>query len=67
VVALIVAPSLEPDAVASRGGWHRAGGPGVAKAHEIGREEGWIAGLVMVLVGLLNVLLALTADTTTLM
>jgi predicted murein hydrolase (TIGR00659 family) len=31
---------------------------GVAKAHEIGREEGSIAGLVMVLVGLLNVLAA---------
>ena len=31
---------------------------GVAKANQIGREEGSIAGLVMVLVGLLNVLAA---------
>ncbi|HWK44335.1 MAG TPA: LrgB family protein [Stellaceae bacterium] len=35
-----------------------AHGAGVAKAHQIGREEGSIAGLVMVLVGLLNVLAA---------
>lgn len=35
-----------------------AHGIGVAKAHEIGREEGSIAGLVMVLVGLTNVLAA---------
>lgn len=35
-----------------------AHGAGTAKAHEIGREEGSIAGLVMVLVGLLNVLAA---------
>jgi putative effector of murein hydrolase len=35
-----------------------AHGAGAAKAHEIGREEGTIAGLVMVLVGLLNVLTA---------
>ncbi|GGC87726.1 LrgB family protein [Chelatococcus reniformis] len=35
-----------------------AHGAGTAKAHEIGREEGSIAGLVMVLVGLSNVLLA---------
>lgn len=35
-----------------------AHGAGVAKAHSIGREEGSIAGLVMVLVGLLNVLAA---------
>jgi predicted murein hydrolase (TIGR00659 family) len=35
-----------------------AHGAGTAKAHEIGREEGSIAGLVMVLVGLLNVLIA---------
>ncbi|MFS8048324.1 LrgB family protein [Rhizobium sp. BR 314] len=35
-----------------------AHGVGVAKAHEIGREEGSIAGLVMVLVGLTNVLAA---------
>jgi predicted murein hydrolase (TIGR00659 family) len=35
-----------------------AHGAGTAKAHEIGREEGSIAGLVMVLVGLLNVLVA---------
>ncbi len=35
-----------------------AHGIGVAKAHEIGREEGSIAGLVMVLVGLANVLAA---------
>lgn len=35
-----------------------AHGAGTAKAHEIGREEGSVAGLVMVLVGLLNVLLA---------
>lgn len=33
-----------------------AHGAGVAKAHQIGREEGSIAGLVMVLVGLVNVL-----------
>lgn len=33
-----------------------AHGAGVAKAHEIGQEEGSIAGLVMVLVGLVNVL-----------
>jgi predicted murein hydrolase (TIGR00659 family) len=33
-----------------------AHGAGTAKAHEIGREEGSIAGLVMVLVGLMNVL-----------
>lgn len=35
-----------------------AHGAGTAKAHEIGREEGSIAGLVMVLVGLCNVLAA---------
>ena len=35
-----------------------AHGAGAAKAHELGREEGSIAGLVMVLVGLLNVLAA---------
>lgn len=35
-----------------------AHGIGVAKAHEIGQEEGSIAGLVMVLVGLTNVLAA---------
>ncbi len=35
-----------------------AHGAGVAKAHLIGREEGSIAGLVMVMVGLLNVLAA---------
>jgi len=35
-----------------------AHGAGVAKAHEIGREEGSVAGLVMVVVGLLNVLIA---------
>ncbi len=31
---------------------------GVNKAHGIGREEGAVAGLVMVLVGLVNVLIA---------
>ena len=35
-----------------------AHGVGTAKAHEIGREEGSIAGLTMILVGLFNVLLA---------
>ncbi len=35
-----------------------AHGAGVARAHQIGREEGSIAGLVMVLVGLVNVLAA---------
>jgi len=35
-----------------------AHGAGVAKAHQIGRVEGSIAGLVMVLVGLVNVLAA---------
>ena len=35
-----------------------AHGAGTAKAHEIGRREGSVAGLVMVLVGLFNVLLA---------
>ncbi|GBD48656.1 LrgB family protein [Methylopila sp. Yamaguchi] len=35
-----------------------AHGAGTARAHEIGREEGSIAGLVMVLVGLMNVLAA---------
>lgn len=35
-----------------------AHGAGTAKAHEIGRQEGSIAGLVMVLVGVLNVFLA---------
>lgn len=35
-----------------------AHGAGTAKAHEMGREEGSIAGLVMVLVGLFNVLFA---------
>jgi len=35
-----------------------AHGAGVAKAHGIGREEGAVAGLVMVLVGLVNVLAA---------
>ena len=35
-----------------------AHGAGVAKAHSIGREEGTVAGLVMVLVGLINVLAA---------
>jgi putative effector of murein hydrolase len=33
-------------------------GAGTAKAHEIGRPEGSVAGLVMALVGLFNVLLA---------
>ncbi|GGA78771.1 murein hydrolase effector protein LrgB [Brucella endophytica] len=35
-----------------------AHGAGVAKAHQIGREEGSIAGLVMVMVGMVNVLAA---------
>ena len=35
-----------------------AHGAGTAKAHEIGPEEGSVAGLIMVLVGLLNVLTA---------
>jgi predicted murein hydrolase (TIGR00659 family) len=35
-----------------------AHGAGTAKAHEIGREEGAVAGLVMVLVGLFNLLAA---------
>ena len=35
-----------------------AHGAGTAKAYEIGAEEGSIAGLVMVLVGVFNVLLA---------
>ncbi len=35
-----------------------AHGAGVAKAYEVGREEGSIAGLVMVLAGLFNVLMA---------
>jgi predicted murein hydrolase (TIGR00659 family) len=35
-----------------------AHGAGTAKAHELGREEGSIAGLVMVLVGLFNVVMA---------
>ncbi|AYD00533.1 LrgB family protein [Neorhizobium sp. NCHU2750] len=35
-----------------------AHGAGVAKANQIGREEGSVAGLVMVLVGLVNVLAA---------
>jgi len=35
-----------------------AHGAGTAKAHEIGTEEGSVAGLIMVLVGLLNVLIA---------
>lgn len=35
-----------------------AHGAGVARAHELGSEEGSIAGLIMVLVGLFNVLLA---------
>ena len=33
-----------------------AHGAGTAKAYELGREEGSIAGLVMVLIGLMNVL-----------
>jgi putative effector of murein hydrolase len=35
-----------------------AHGAGVAKAQQIGQEEGTIAGLVMVLVGLVNVFAA---------
>lgn len=35
-----------------------AHGAGVARAHQIGQEEGSIAGLVMVIVGLVNVLVA---------
>jgi putative effector of murein hydrolase len=35
-----------------------AHGAGTAKAYEVGRQEGSIAGLTMVLVGLLNVLIA---------
>jgi len=35
-----------------------AHGAGTAKAHEFGRQEGSVAGLVMVLVGLFNILLA---------
>ena len=35
-----------------------AHGAGVAKAHQIGRQEGSVAGLVMVLVGMVNVLAA---------
>jgi putative effector of murein hydrolase len=44
----------------ARGALFGAGahGAGVAKAHQIGREEGSIAGLVMVLLGLFNVLAA---------
>lgn len=46
--------------VLSRGALFGMGahGAGVAKAHVIGREEGSVAGLVMVLVGLANVLAA---------
>lgn len=36
-----------------------AHGAGTARAHEIGRTEGSLAGLLMVLVGLLNVLIAM--------
>jgi len=35
-----------------------AHGAGVARAHQIGGEEGSIAGLVMVLAGLFNVMIA---------
>jgi putative effector of murein hydrolase len=44
----------------ARGALFGAGahGAGTARAYEIGREEGAIAGLVMVLAGLLNVLAA---------
>lgn len=35
-----------------------AHGAGTAKAYEIGAEEGSVAGLMMVLVGLVNVLAA---------
>lgn len=44
----------------ARGALFGAGahGAGVAKAQEIGREEGTVAALVMVLVGLVNVLIA---------
>lgn len=35
-----------------------AHGAGVAKAHQVGREEGSMAGLVMVMAGLLNVMIA---------
>ncbi|QDL94509.1 LrgB family protein (plasmid) [Paroceanicella profunda] len=44
----------------SRGAFLGVGahGAGTARAHQIGQTEGTIAGLVMVLVGLLNVLLA---------
>jgi len=35
-----------------------AHGAGVARAHQMGRQEGSIAGLVMVMVGIVNVLLA---------
>ena len=35
-----------------------AHGAGVAKASQVGREEGAVAGLVMVLVGVMNVLMA---------
>lgn len=44
----------------SRGALYGMGahGAGVARAHEIGGEEGSIAGLVMVMVGIVNVLLA---------
>jgi putative effector of murein hydrolase len=38
-----------------------AHGAGTANAHEIGREEVSIAGLVMVLVGLMNVLIVTIA------
>jgi putative effector of murein hydrolase len=46
--------------VLARGALYGMGahGAGVAQAHRIGREEGSIAGLTMVLVGLLNVLMA---------
>jgi len=35
-----------------------AHGAGTARAHQIGRDEGAVAGLLMVLVGLMNVALA---------
>ena len=51
---LPVASSLARGAALGMG----AHGAGTAKAHEIGTEEGSVAGLIMVLVGLLNVLVA---------
>ena len=51
-------PLLEPPATSVIGRFGRNSGAGVSRAREVGGEEGSVAGLVMVLTGLLNLFAA---------